>query len=120
MMFKTPVLFSVIAVMGLTACVDPNAYPDDPNARAKNGAIMGGLIGAVAGASQGGDNRLGKAVVGGALGAALGGVIGASLDQQAADLRGSIGNQNKTFCSPPTAQPCAAILPAISRPLPPT
>ena len=94
MMFKTPVLFSVIAVMGLTACVDPNAYPDDPNARAKNGAIMGGLIGAVAGASQGGDNRLGKAVVGGALGAALGGVIGASLDQQAADLRGSIGNQN--------------------------
>ena len=93
-MFKTPVLFSVIAVMGLTACVDPNAYPDDPNARAKNGAIMGGLIGAVAGASQGGDNRLGKAVVGGALGAALGGVIGATLDQQAADLRGSIGNQN--------------------------
>jgi outer membrane protein OmpA-like peptidoglycan-associated protein len=94
MMFKTPVLFSVIAVMGLTACVDPNAYPDDPNARAKNGAIMGGLIGAVAGASSGGDNRLGKAVVGGALGAALGGVIGATLDQQAADLRSSIGNQN--------------------------
>jgi outer membrane protein OmpA-like peptidoglycan-associated protein len=94
MMFKTPVLFSVLAVMGLTACVDPNAYPDDPNARAKNGAIMGGLIGAVAGASQDGDNRLGKAVVGGALGAALGGMIGASLDQQAADLRGSIGNSN--------------------------
>lgn len=94
MMFKTPVLLSVIAVMGLTACVDPNAYPDDPNARAKNGAIMGGLIGAVAGATQGGDNRLGKAVIGGALGAAVGGVIGASLDQQAADLRGSIGNQN--------------------------
>lgn len=93
-MFKTPVLLSVIAVMGLTACVDPNAYPDDPNARAKNGAIMGGLIGAVAGASSGGDNRLGKAVVGGALGAALGGVIGATLDQQAADLRSSIGNQN--------------------------
>ena len=57
-------------------------------------AIMGGLIGAVAGASSGGDNRLGKAVVGGALGAALGGVIGATLDQQAADLRSSIGNQN--------------------------
>lgn len=94
MMLKTPVLFSVISVMGLTACVDPNAYPDDPNARAKNGAIMGGLIGAVAGASQGGDNRLGNAVVGGALGAALGGVIGATLDQQAADLRGSIGNSN--------------------------
>lgn len=93
-MLKTPVLFSVISVMGLTACVDPNAYPDDPNARAKNGAIMGGLIGAVAGASQGGDNRLGNAVVGGALGAALGGVIGATLDQQAADLRGSIGNSN--------------------------
>jgi outer membrane protein OmpA-like peptidoglycan-associated protein len=94
MQFKTPVLLSVIALMGLTACVDPNAYPDDPNARAKNGAIMGGIIGAVAGASQKGDDKLAKAVIGGAIGAAAGGVIGASLDQQAADLRGSLGNQN--------------------------
>lgn len=94
MQFKTPIVISTIALMGLTACVDPNAYPDDPNARAKNGAIMGGIIGAVAGASQKGDDKLAKAVIGGAIGAAVGGAVGATLDQQAADLRGSIGNQN--------------------------
>ncbi len=94
MQFKTPILISTIALMGLTACVDPNAYPNDPNARATNGAVMGGIIGAVAGASQKGDDKLAKAVIGGALGAAVGGAIGASLDQQAADLRGSLGNQN--------------------------
>ena len=94
MQFKTPILISTIALMGLTACVDPNAYPNDPNARTRNGAIMGGIIGAVAGGTQKGDDRLAKAVVGGVIGAAAGGVIGATLDQQAADLRGSHGNQN--------------------------
>ena len=94
MQFKTPILFSTIALMGLTACVNPNAYPNDPNARTKNGAIVGGLIGAVAGGSQKGDDRLAKAVIGGVIGAAAGGAIGATLDQQAADLRGSLGNQN--------------------------
>ena len=94
MQFKTPILISTIALMGLTACVDPNAYPNDPNARTRNGAIMGGIIGAVAGGTQKGDDRLAKAVVGGVIGAAAGGVIGATLDQQAADLRGSLGNQN--------------------------
>jgi outer membrane protein OmpA-like peptidoglycan-associated protein len=94
MQFKTPILISTIVLMGLTACVDPNAYPDNPNARATNGAVMGGILGAVAGASQKGDDKLAKAVIGGALGAAVGGAIGATLDQQAADLRGSLGNQN--------------------------
>jgi outer membrane protein OmpA-like peptidoglycan-associated protein len=95
MIFKTPLLLSSAALLALTACVDPNSYPDDPNARARNGAIMGGIIGAAAGASSG-DNKLAKAAVGGVIGAALGGAIGQSLDQQAADLRGSIGNSNIT------------------------
>lgn len=94
-MFKTPLILSSAALLALTACVDPNAYPDDPNARARTGAIMGGLVGAAAGASSG-DNRLAKAAVGGVIGAAIGGAIGQSLDQQAADLRGSIGNNNIT------------------------
>ena len=80
MQFKTPIVISTIALMGLTACVDPNAYPDDPNARAKNGAIMGGIIGAVAGASQKGDDKLAKAVIGGAIGAAVGGAVGLVTD----------------------------------------
>ncbi len=96
MIFKTPLLLSAASLLALTACVDPNAYPDNPNARAQSGAIIGGLAGALAGASSGGDDRLAKAVVGGALGAAAGGVIGATLDRQAAELRGSINNPNVT------------------------
>ena len=94
MILNKTLLLSAIALMGLTACVDPNAYPDDPNARAKNGAIVGGMLGAFAGATRSGDDKLGKAVVGGVLGAALGGAIGSTLDKQAADLCSSIGNSN--------------------------
>lgn len=96
MMFKTPLLIASASLLALTACVDPNAYPNDPNARAKSGAVIGGLAGALAGANAGGDDKLAKAVVGGAIGAALGGAIGATLDQQAAELRGSINNPNVT------------------------
>lgn len=96
MNFKTPLLLSAASLLALTACVDPNAYPDDPNARARNGAIIGGLAGALAGANAGGDDKLAKAVVGGVIGAAAGGAIGATLDKQAAELRGSINNPNVT------------------------
>lgn len=92
MKLKTPILLSSVALLALTACVDPNAYPDDPNARTKNGAIIGGLTGAALGATSNSSSRLGAAVVGGALGAMAGGAIGAGLDQQAAELRGSLGN----------------------------
>jgi outer membrane protein OmpA-like peptidoglycan-associated protein len=95
MNFKTPVLLSVTALLGLTACVEPQYNAADPNARTRNGAIIGGLAGALAGA-QSDEDRLAKAVVGGAIGAAIGGAIGQSLDQQAADLRGSLGNPNIT------------------------
>ena len=96
MTFKTPLLFSAASLLALTACVDPNAYPDNPNARAQQGAIMGGLVGAAAGASSGGSDRFGKAIVGGVIGAAAGGAVGATLDRQAAELRGSINNPNVT------------------------
>lgn len=94
MIFKTPLMVASASLLALTACVDPNAYPNDPNARARNGAIIGGLAGALAGANSGGDDKLAKTVVGGAIGAAIGGAIGASLDQQAAELRNSISNPN--------------------------
>jgi hypothetical protein len=45
-MTKTPFLLAAASLLALTACVDPNAYPDDPNGRAKSGAIIGGLTGA--------------------------------------------------------------------------
>jgi len=86
MLFKTPILLAAGAALTLAGCVNPNAYPDNPNARTQNGAIIGGMAGALVGA-QSDDDRLAKAVIGGAIGAALGGAIGASLDQQAAELR---------------------------------
>lgn len=83
---KTPFLLATCATLALSACVNPNAYPDNPNARTQNGAIIGGMAGALLGA-QSGEDRLAKAVIGGAVGAALGGAIGQTLDQQAAELR---------------------------------
>lgn len=94
MMFKTPILLSTLGLFALSACVNPDYAPNDPNARTRNGAIIGGALGALAGATSKGDDKLAKAVVGGAIGAAIGGAIGQTLDQQAADLRGSIGNSN--------------------------
>lgn len=94
-MFKTPLILSSAALLALTACVDPNAFPNDPNARARTGAIAGGLLGAAVGASSD-EDRLAKAVIAGGIGAAIGGAIGQTLDRQAADLRNSIGNNNVT------------------------
>ncbi|MDM7932669.1 OmpA family protein [Tabrizicola sp.] len=93
MMMKTPLILAVASTLALSACVDPNAYPDDPNARQRSGAIIGGLTGAVAGAAVSSDSdRLKGAIIGGALGAGTGALIGADLDRQAAELRGSLSS----------------------------
>jgi outer membrane protein OmpA-like peptidoglycan-associated protein len=93
MMMKTPLILAVASALALSACVDPNAFPDDPNARARNGAVIGGLVGAVAGASTARDgNELKGAILGGALGAGTGALIGRDLDRQAAELRGSLNS----------------------------
>ncbi len=89
MKMKTPVTLAFASLLALTACVNPIAGPDDPNQRAKTGALTGALAGALLGGS-GGDESLGRAVAGGVIGAAIGGAIGATLDQQAAELRGSL------------------------------
>ncbi|VDC28651.1 OmpA family protein [Pseudogemmobacter humi] len=86
-MTRISLLLASAGAIALSGCVDPNAYPDNPNARQQQGAVLGGLVGAAAGASSGGDNRLAKAAVGGVIGAIAGGAIGATLDQQAAELR---------------------------------
>jgi len=92
MMMKTSVILASVSLLALTACVDPNANPNDPNARAKSGAVLGGLTGAILGGTSGGDDQFKKAVVGGVIGAALGGAIGSTLDQQASELRGSLNS----------------------------
>ena len=91
MTIKTSLICGLLGASLLAGCVqDPYKY-EDPNARAKGGALAGGLIGAIAGAKSGGDDRLAKAVIGGAIGAAAGGAIGNALDNQAAELRQQLG-----------------------------
>ncbi len=93
MTFKTPLILATLGALSLSACVDPNAYPNDPNARTKNGAVLGGLLGAAAGIAVSGDgDELKGALLGGAVGAATGAAIGSDLDRQAAELRGSLSS----------------------------
>ena len=94
MRFRLPLMLATVSALALAGCEAPNpyAYPNDPNARAKNGAITGALIGAGAGAILGRGDTAGQAIAGAALGALIGGAVGNSLDQQAADLRRQIGD----------------------------
>ena len=94
MTLKTPILVTLAASLMLTACGDPGPAPANGQSRMANGAMLGGLAGAFLGATRKDDNRLANAALGAAFGAAIGGAVGATLDQQAADLRGSIGNSN--------------------------
>jgi outer membrane protein OmpA-like peptidoglycan-associated protein len=90
MILKTPLILSVTGLLALTACGDPNASSSDPNARTRNGALLGAMTGVAIGATSGSD-QLAKAVVGGIVGAAAGGAIGSALDRQANELRNSLG-----------------------------
>lgn len=95
MSFKSPLLATLSGVVLLAGCVDPNTS-GDPNARTKNGAMIGGLVGALGGAAISDDDKLKGALIGGALGAGAGALIGQDLDRQAAELRGSLSNPNIT------------------------
>ncbi|MBR9812463.1 OmpA family protein [bacterium] len=66
------------ATVALTACA-----ADDPNKRAKRGAAIGALVGAVAGHQVDGDKGR---YVGAVVGALAGGAVGNYMDKQAAEL----------------------------------
>lgn len=93
MYFKTPILLSMVALLGLTACApDPNAAP---GSQTRGGAITGAIVGAGVGAATGNSrSRTTNMLVGAAIGAGLGAAVGSSLDQQAAELRASVTNPN--------------------------
>jgi outer membrane protein OmpA-like peptidoglycan-associated protein len=89
MNIRFPLVLSGTALVALTACVDPNNLPDDPNAYRTGGVATGAIVGGILGATQGSDDdRLAKTVIGAGLGALAGGAIGSNLDRQAAELRG--------------------------------
>lgn len=82
------------ALLILSGCVTPeSAANSKPGDNTTAGTIMGGLIGAIAGMemSSKGDRKKG-AVVGAIVGAAAGNAIGQTLDEQAADLRRDLNN----------------------------
>ncbi|WP_323767484.1 OmpA family protein [Antarctobacter sp.] len=93
---KSPILLSVVAVVGLSACTTgPMVSDNDPNKKAKQGALIGALGGAVAGRLAGGSDvgERNRATVAGALvGAAAGAAIGNQLDKQEAELRQQLGD----------------------------
>lgn len=90
---KTALLIAGASLLTVTACTDPSYLGGtDPNQNAKEGAILGGVLGAMTGMLVSDDNKKG-AIVGGIAGAALGGAIGTRLDQQEAELRQSLDNR---------------------------
>jgi outer membrane protein OmpA-like peptidoglycan-associated protein len=93
MIFKTKLtILATASALALSGCVTNSAQP--MGERTQSGAILGGILGAAAGAiGNDSDPGLG-AVVGGAAGALAGGAIGAALDRQAQDLRGNLSNDD--------------------------
>lgn len=65
---------------------------DDPNRRAKTGAIIGAIAGAVIG-NQSGDDR--DRYLGAAVGAISGAAVGAYMDQQRRDLETSLADEQR-------------------------
>lgn len=92
---KFTFVLAAVSLAGVTACTSPAHLEGsvDRNAKTKQGALLGGIIGAGAGAIV--SDKKGKgALIGGALGAAGGAVAGSLLDRQEAELRQDLGNQN--------------------------
>jgi outer membrane lipoprotein SlyB len=76
---------TAVSAVVLTGCQYPNGEPNNT----ASGALIGGAMGAIAGAAIGGPRNGGAgALIGAAAGALTGGAIGNSIDQeQAAELR---------------------------------
>lgn len=89
--------FGLAAMMAVTACTDPaqlNPDGSNPNQNRDRGAGIGAGIGALAGALIRDDDRAEGALIGAAVGGAIGAGVGYNLDQQAADLRSQLANEN--------------------------
>ena len=89
---RTPLLFlSGASLLLATACTDPAAVGGQDRQKTRQGALIGGLLGAGAGAIAS-DDRAKGALIGGVLGAGAGAVVGNALDRQEAELRQQLDN----------------------------
>ena len=92
----SPILLAAVAAIGLSACTTgPLIDENDPNQKAKSGALIGAGLGALAGRLAGGSDsgERNRATVAGALvGAGVGAAIGNTLDKQEAELRQQMGD----------------------------
>lgn len=84
---------ATVSALALTGCVTAGGGQQGQiGQRTQTGAIAGGLLGGLFGATTNDSDPLLGAVVGAGAGALVGGGIGAALDRQAQDLRGSLSN----------------------------
>jgi len=83
---------ATIAALLISGCAISNRslVKDDSYARTQNGALIGGALGAIIGATQS-KNKLKGALIGGAAGAAVGTGVGYLLDQQANEIAEALG-----------------------------
>ena len=95
---KTPIILAMCSTLALGACTDPSLLgnnPGDPNRNTSQGALLGAASGALLGALVSKDGKRGDRALAGALvGGAVGAGVGYGLDQQEADLRRDLGNDN--------------------------
>jgi outer membrane protein OmpA-like peptidoglycan-associated protein len=85
-------ILATVSALALSGCVTNSVEP--MGERTQSGAIIGGMLGAAAGAIGNSSDPGMGAVVGGAAGALAGGAIGAALDRQARDLSGDLSNDD--------------------------
>ncbi|MEQ9258598.1 MAG: OmpA family protein [Roseovarius sp.] len=92
---KPILLLAGTSLLAVSACTDPGQLSNtaDPNRNTKQGALLGGLLGAGLGAIVSDDKAKG-AVIGGVAGAATGAIAGSFLDRQEAELRQNLANRD--------------------------
>lgn len=92
-----PIIAATLGFTALTACTDPASVDGtDPNRQTKQGALLGGAVGAAVGIITGDDpkERRQNAIKGAIIGGGAGAIIGNQLDKQEADLRRDLNNND--------------------------
>ncbi len=91
---KITAIAALTGVVGLSACTDPAQWDLSDKPKTKNGALIGGLIGAGIGALTSDDDKAETVIGTAAAGAVVGGLIGNQLDKQEAELRQTLANDS--------------------------